>query len=245
MHERDQELIARVARSLGELVDLTRRNGEDSNRQNRLILYATIATGVVVFVYTLITAAIWVATLGANDIGRKSFVTSQRAYVTLNRVDLKPIGGSIDIVPVWENAGNTIAEIKVASLGIMASRAELPDGFSSIEADDGTRFSLGPKEAMGVSFQQLPVPCLQHSETYPYFYIWGVIKYRDGLTEQDHQSRFCYRPTKFDLSSDRAAFSYVMCKEGNCVDDECPAPPQPPPQLPASDCQGALTAPRK
>lgn len=188
-----------------------------------LLLAATlICTGVAAY-YT------WQQWLTADDSERRQ----TRAYVFMRDIKLeKRNDDTYDIIPAWENTGNSQTINMIAYLNhLMFPAQPIPNTFmyADIKFDKNVPITLGPKAISNISFSKIRGSCanmFNNRDGIDNFFIWGYAEYNDVLTLDRHITRFCYIVDQIVFSDDRksARLSYGLCREGNCSDKECPTP---------------------
>jgi len=202
------------------------------------------STSIGIAVYTVLTAVILWSGLNGNSINWDSLRYSNRASVVLSDVDFETIPEGIAMVPRWENTGNTPTVNMETFMVALFSKEQPTEGFSNIPlpgtADaDADAISLGAKGTSGAIASILPGNCLREAATgmRGFTYIWGRATYRDVFSDETHITRFCWRVISFDLSNPfKIHVQHYQCKEGNCIDSECPKRVSAP-LLPRDFCQ--------
>jgi hypothetical protein len=197
---REQDGIAGIGRKFAEFVETYKSSNEAQNKQNNKIFWATIATGVVVFVYTLISAAIWGAQRDANQISNMALIFGKRPFVLVRSIgssppyDTDPSGAApqfVNISPIWTNAGESVP--KNLRLFVADIAYTLPDFKEPTPEPTSEPFDLAPHANLYGAIKRIRFDDLQPTNSTP-LYIWGWARYADRITEKSHYvTRFCYR----------------------------------------------------
>lgn len=174
----------------------------------------------------------------------ESNVLSQRANISLSEIQLlqRDVGG-VDVIPRWENTGNSTAEI-TSNISYAFSRDPLPDGFFLNERNTqgpSVPNPIGPHQVSTVDYATLPAPCLaaiKDGGVFRYAHLWGVARYNDELTGKPRITRFCWSLSGMvSGATGPISFAHQLCDRGNCIDKECEADQSPPiPRLPVDMC---------
>jgi hypothetical protein len=153
-----------------------------------------------------------------------------RAYVFLKDIWLDKRNDDVfDIIPEWENTGNSQTSDMHAFINRIMTNVTVPSWvvYGDIEGIPSLPIVLGPKSVSGVTFMQIDRRCLDQFNNrvnMDKFWIWGHAKYNDILTNKPHITRFCWDVQQIVYSDNgrSARLSYALCEKGNCSDDECP-----------------------
>lgn len=172
---------------------------------------------------------------------------SMRAYVFLRDIKLeRGADGIFDIIPQWENSGNS----ETLDMNIYLNSALTPNAldprfsFADFQPMKLVPFVLGPKVISDVSVVSVPEDCLKQfnrRDGIGKFYIWGWAKYRDSLTPNDHLTRFCWdiRAVTFSEDGKSGRLFHSLCDLGNCADGQCKEPEPISIQFPNVDCKSS------
>lgn len=154
-----------------------------------------------------------------------------RAYVSLRDIRLeKRNDDSFDIIPEWENTGSSETVGMRGGINRHMLNMDMPAGFSYTDlSTEKVPIILGPKSVLNIAFMQIAKQCLaqfNRRDEFSKFYIWGWTTYNDTLTNEPHQTRFCWDVNQVVFSSDgrSARLSHGLCNEGNCADKQCTTP---------------------
>ena len=192
-----------------------------------LLFLTLIATGTA----AIFTRLQW---LTADDAEKRSL----RSYVNLRDIQLeKRNDGLFDIIPEWENTGNTPTINLRATLNRLETNVEIPNeiAYGDMAGFNTVPMLIGPKSTTGISFGQISKTCLDQfnrRDELRQFRIWGRAIYNDVFTEESkfveehHTTNFCWSIDQiiFSLDGESARFSYSLCEQGNCSDSECKPP---------------------
>jgi hypothetical protein len=149
-----------------------------------------------------------------------------RAYVSLRDILIeKQNDSTFDIIPQWENTGETQTKNMSAYVNRSMAEGELSRGFTFVRIP-GNRtvpILLGPRTVATVSFTTLDKSCFTQfnaRDILRKFYIWGWARYDDVMTTEPHITRFCWDMNQVVFSEDgrRARLSHGLCDEGNCTE---------------------------
>jgi hypothetical protein len=175
---------------------------------------------------------------------------SLRAYISLRDIRLeKRNDDTFDIIPEWENSGGSQTINMRAYENGLATNLPIPDkiAYGDISTIVTVPIVLGPKTISNISFSQVAKICLDQfnrRDEITRYIIWGHADYDDVFStaqadKKEHITRFCYDINQFVFSADgkSARLSYGLCKEGNCIDSECPPPEKATFTMPATTCK--------
>jgi hypothetical protein len=151
----------------------------------------------------------------ANDTEQRQM----RAYVFLRDIRLeKRNDDAFDIIPEWENTGNSETVNMRAHLNRHLSDVELPQWFSfgDLPITSEVPILLGPRSITNINFNSIPRNCLlqfNRRDELKKFYIWGWTRYNDTLTNATHITRFCWDINQVVFSTDDrvARLSHNLC----------------------------------
>jgi hypothetical protein len=190
--------------------------------------YIRIATLIFVGLYTVFSYCLITITRSNN-------VAAQRAYVFLRDISIQRGNGSgFDVIPLWENTGNTQTKNMTGYLSRHFGPGDLQTDFTYIDIPSDRKsvpLLLGPKAVSTVTFDVIDKRCFAQfnsRDIFNKFYIWGWVRYNDIMTEQRYITRFCWDVSEIIFSQDgsTARFSHALCGEGNCTeeDENCDEP---------------------
>jgi len=148
-----------------------------------------------------------------------------------------PLGDmAFDIVPRWENNGNSETVGMTMHLNRLITKGGLPDEFSFGDVNPRIEVAafLGVKAISDTSFTPIARSCIEqfnkHQDGVTNFYLWGWAKYwdifADTIRDGPHLTRFCWSINQVMMESGGSIrrISYGLCKQGNCADQDCPKP---------------------
>ena len=202
-----------------------------------------------IFVFVVATT---IATLGAAYYTRQQWLTAidseqrqTRAYVFLKDIKLERRNdGAFDIIPEFENTGNSETVNMRSHMSRHLSDVPLPNDFNfgDIPVASEVPIILGPRTISNIAFDAINKSCLDQfnrRDEVSKFYIWGRVNYNDTLTEESHITRFCWDVNQVIFSADgtSARISHVLCESGNCADHDCPTPEKQIVQLRQAPCK--------
>jgi hypothetical protein len=206
-----------------------RSRQEQSAEHDRQTLKWAKRTAIGVAIYTVLTAAITVASIYSACISYRTMVNGQRAFVFPQQTQITGMqdGPNVRwyISPIWENVGNTPARRLIVDLGCIDAREEIdkPFDFEATSKSKGPRILGSHQTTVGGACErsaaQLAAIQRQSAQTY----MWGTARYRD-IFGDEHRTRFCISA---QILSDpnvptRTPSNLVSnCKWGNCDDSEC------------------------
>ena len=159
---------------------------------------------------------------------------SNRSYVILNDLNFTPRKINKKtfwaLTPEWQNAGNISTATMQSRVTFVVSGGNLPTGFTECEGGEGQSvpMALGPKASSKISFFAIdanPISLFQSkSPAAQKMFVWGWTKYKDALSSEQRETRFCYdvQYISGDPSKDSILkLSTALCSEGNCFDKVC------------------------
>jgi hypothetical protein len=175
---------------------------------------------------------------------------SLRAYVSLRGIRLERRNdNTFDIIPEWENSGESQTINMRAYENGIATNLPIPDNiaYGNYSTIVTVPIVLGPKTISNISFSQVDKVCLDQfnrRDELTRYLIWGHAEYDDVFSiaqadKKEHITRFCLDINQFIFSPDgkSARLSYGLCKEGNCMDSECPTPERATFTMPVTFCK--------
>lgn len=186
-----------------------------------------------VAVFTLLAVLTYTGiTLKLLEVQRDTENRQIRAYVSLRDIKFeKRNDDTFDIVPEWENTGNSETIGMQAYLSRYLSDVEMPAGFTNgdLPGTAPVPITLGPKAVSVVNFNSIAKSCISQfnkRDGLSKFYIWGWARYGDTLTDEPHVTRFCWDIDRLALSPEGqiTRVSHNLCNEGNCTEKDCVAP---------------------
>jgi hypothetical protein len=172
----------------------------------------------------------------ASRIAENTLLTSQRAYVFINDIDLiygdDATSKFWQAIPRWENAGNTATFEMTSHINYYNLPSDLPTRFSRCDFDsEHVRLILSGKDKSNVSFMRIvptAVSAFKSGDSKSrHMKFWGWAKYKDAIDYQNHITRFCWNIESIggDPGDPNAnlRMTHSLCSEGNCTDKECEA----------------------
>jgi hypothetical protein len=130
-------------------------------------------------------------------VAKDSEIKQTRAYVFLRDIRLERINETtFEIIPEWENTGNSETVNMSARVNFHADEVTLPDGFSFGDVPVGqpdAQIVLGPKSIANITFATVDQRCLSQfnrRDQLNKFYFWGWANYNDTVTNEQHVTRF-------------------------------------------------------
>jgi hypothetical protein len=155
-----------------------------------------------------------------------------RAYVSLRDIRFeKRNDDTFDIIPQWENTGNSETVGMHAYLNRSIIHFDYPTGFSNtnVPGQPIVPIVLSPKTASSTNFGTIAKACLSQfnlRDGVKHFYVWGWASYGDTLTADQHVTRFCWDIDQLIFAPDGQInrVSHNLCQEGNCADKDCAVP---------------------
>jgi hypothetical protein len=226
---------------------------DDQKKQRRLeglklfveTLVLLAATGAGIFAYLN-----WDALKESNRISNNVFTTSQRAYVTVNGLDVQPVANSEGFwraTPIFTNSGNTSTKnlwwtsvlgdtrgikvgpfifngVKVGPIITSGPAGPKVQTFKDLQAATRNRFTLSPRQEARPLELSTPLPADYIRGLIAgtaQVYVHGVVFYEDFFTTKGHVTRYC-----FSLWHNPAitgpGISYSSCGGVyTCSDEEC------------------------
>ncbi len=174
----------------------------------------------------------WLVAQDSKRVAQDSEQRQTRAYVFLRDIRLERADeANWDLIPEWENTENSETVHMRSHINGAMSDIPLPDEFSfaDISGRPDVPVLLDPRSVSNITFYQIATDCLtqfNRRDDVAKYYLWGWARYNDTLTDQPHQTRFCWDINRFVFSADdrSARISYSLCNTGNCADGDCPAP---------------------
>lgn len=217
-------------------------NNNPNQRKHDSFDWVTLVVGII----TLIAVGIYtVVQICQTILIRENNEALQRAYVFLKDVRLERKNDDVfDIVPEWENTGNSETVNMTAHINRLMNITPLPEGFNFGDIGTGTEVPivLGPKTESGISFTAIRRSCLEkfnHRDGVSNFYVWGWAQYWDVFRRPTpHRTRFCWdiNDIVFGEGNNVRRISYGLCKQGNCAENDCPQPGPMMIQVPEVQC---------
>lgn len=183
-------------------------------------------------------------TRAANETSRESLVTVQRSFVNVSDLTLKSIRNKDGSLEWWtadvflENSGaipTQDLQIKAMSKRVLTSDPKNPSiapiDFAQLPPAETvtSNILLGPHAKTLVLPQLIPRDLERDMMLKKYnVYVFGTAKYRDRLTKQAHETRFCVviaappsQLTPIELVIDKMDLHIQTCPLNNCADEEC------------------------
>jgi hypothetical protein len=162
--------------------------------------------------------------------GRKESAIQSRAYVSIRSIDLKRNNDdTFDVIPQWENSGNSPAIRMITAVSYHAPVGEMPNDFVNFVVGHPTfaQITLGQKEYTAIAYTKISKQCMIDFNNrvggVKHFYFWGGTRYYDTISDVKHRTKFCWDVNRFVPDNDwqNVRISYGLCGKGNCMDDDC------------------------
>jgi hypothetical protein len=136
-----------------------------------------------------------------------------RAYVALQDIRLERLdGATFEVIPEWENTGNSQTVHMESHLNRFMSDAAVPGDFAFADLPaTSVPILLSPKSTSTVTFDKIPASCLtqfNRRDEFTTFYIWGWAKYNDTLSSSPHITRFCWDANQVVFSTEAMPKDY-------------------------------------
>jgi hypothetical protein len=167
------------------------------------------------------------------EIARDNENRQVRAYVSLRDIRFeKRNDDTFDIIPQWENTGNSETVEMQAYLSRYISDVRFPKGFTNGDmpsASERVPIILSPRAVSSTNFDTISKSCLlqfNRRDGVSKFYLWGWARYGDTLTSDQHVTRFCWDIDQIIFLTDGqvSRVSHNLCTEGNCAERDCAVP---------------------
>lgn len=209
---------------------------------NRTVATFTVVIALTGIVYTFFAWGQWNGLLEANKISHAALVATQRAYVTINGLQIEPVKDGNDKQVFWRlapkivNSGNTPTKNMwyTATFGDYEVNPQTENPPSIPQTEDlinaaQNRGTLGARQETDILMQQ-PIPVQYATEVMNRrmrIRIRGAIVYEDFFTTETHVTRYCYALWGNPAITGTYGLSYSMCGgSSNCADQECDAATQ-------------------
>jgi hypothetical protein len=148
-----------------------------------------------------------------------ALLARERAFVTVERVELKRRGRTWRAVVVARNDGAT----PTRDLRYAADADPAPPAAAKgllIDADAAAQ-RLAPAAIAAHAGIALPGPALGPGDRGRTLYLYGVIYYKDVLSDMQHVTQYCWYATVPDRLTARRRPPFQPCVHLNCADREC------------------------